>query len=137
MISWMSFTVPVILSVAPWLASLLFWLGMRIRLAFRKALGKENQEAIDELFNKYVWRNTVYFLVVFANLIQFYNKDFEERFIEGKKDSKKQREIDRDREIDERLLELDSYKMKKTLGRNVINQFIELYPEDLSIIKEF
>lgn len=85
----MSLAVPVILSMAPWLVSLLLWLGMRIRLAFRIASGREikRQEDINEMYDKYVRRNTVYFLVVFANLIQFYNKDFEERFIEGKIDS--------------------------------------------------
>ena len=133
----MSLAVPVILSVAPWVVSILFWLFQRGILALKTARGKENQEAIDELFNKYVWRNTVYFFVVFFNLIQFYNKDFEEYVIEGKTDSKMQREIARDREIDEKLLELDTYKMKKTLGRNVINQFIQYYPEDLNIVNEF
>jgi len=56
--------------------------------------------------------------------------------IEGNSMYHKKRIIEMETEIDEQLLNLDKSQEKRTLHKNVIKQFKEYYPDDLTAVKE-
>lgn len=89
-----------------------------------------------EIYQRYFLKVIVYAILVVTNLIQFYERQYEEN-IEGNAEFDTLRRLDMEREIDEEILKIEQNRYLKKLPKKVIKRFSQKYPKNILIVKEF
>ena len=115
-ISLLTLLFPIGLIVVPSFCYIIYGCALILIMVYKK---ENDKQKMREIYLQYIWKSLLFAFYALFNGIQFLDRSLQERF-EGNYNFQRNRILEREKEIDEEILKIDSIKQKKILHKNVI-----------------